>query len=199
MKKVRSGAVQRYLWSQLGVCNNSNTEIFSDASWSFPMEYPYLNLSVYYFNEILQSLRIWSPQKSLIVENFHWKGRAIQHSQQYSWRAPENLSVYYSHEILSILGTSSPQWSSALSTVLNDNPLGGLPRWGPKCFHSPNLHFSSDKFWLESNEKIYLLGDFLTASPPPCLGGERNRNQEFVFRFRQCRYRISCRKKTENL
>ena len=31
------------------------------------------------------------------------------------------------------------------------------------------------------------------------MGGERNRNQEFVFRFRQCRYRISGRKKPENL
>ena len=31
------------------------------------------------------------------------------------------------------------------------------------------------------------------------LGGERNRNQEFVFRFRQCRYKISGRKKPENL
>ena len=36
-------------------------------------------------------------------------------------------------------------------------------------------------------------------NPAQKLGGEQNRKQEFVFRFRQCRYRISGRKKPENL
>ena len=132
----------------------SNTEIsFSDASWSFPLEYPFLNLSVYHFNEILQFLWIRIINLRLMktlterAEQF-----SILHSfgSQCSSRAPQNLSVYFFHEILSILWTRSTKWSSAFSTVLDDNLLGGLPRWGSKCFHSPNLYFVSDgllSFW----------------------------------------------------
>ena len=48
--------------------------------------------------------------------------------------------------------------------------------------------------------KMYQSEEWLYDKLPQFnLGGERNRNQEFVFRFRQCRCGIFGRKKTENL
>ena len=56
-------------------------------------------------------------------------------------------------------------------------------------FHSAAVILTQDQEWLTMCTTIILLR----------LGGERNRNKEFRFQFRHCRYRNSGRKKTENL
>ena len=78
-------------------------------------------------------------------------------------------------------------WIISQSIFLSLPPAwnnSSLQYWNSQIFQ----HYVWSSCWSRCDMKMIFL-----------IGGERNRKQEFAFRFRQCRYRISGRKKTEKL